>query len=71
MEQPTDANNNTFANYLLYVFTALCYVIQHASAEQIYTWTFRVLSLISVILIIIINMPKAWQTIFKRKHDEK
>ena len=67
MEQPQTEHNNTAINWLLYIFMAICTYIESCSAEAIYTWVFRGLTLVSLILIIIINFPKAKQTLFPPK----
>lgn len=62
--------NNTFLNTVLLFFTGICTLIEQSSAEQIYTWIFRGLSLLSLTLIIIINWRKAWQTIFTKTENK-
>lgn len=64
MDQHTE--NHSVLNTILLLFTGLFTMLERASAEEIYTWTFRFLSLISLILIIIINWKKAMQILFKK-----
>ena len=70
MEHQHEQNNNTFFNWLLAICAGMFKYISDCSAEEIYTWIFRALTLVSISLIIIINIPKAWDVIktpFKRK----
>lgn len=64
MENTTE--NNTPINWFLSIMIGVFTVIETASADQIYTWTLRGLTLISLTLMIIINWKKAWQTLFPK-----
>lgn len=70
MEPNHDTQNNTAINWILYIFMAICTYIESCSAEKIYIWSFRSLTLVSLVLIIIINFPKAKQTIFPPKNEK-
>lgn len=68
MEHSTDhTQNNTLTNWILSALIGFFTLVETASADQIYTWTFRGLTLISLILMIIINWKKAWHTLFPKK----
>lgn len=71
MDQQTE-HNNTFINWCLSILVACFTWIETSSADQLYTWIFRGLTLISLVLIIIINFPKAFYTIFPKfkKHEK-
>lgn len=56
--------NNTALNWFLTFCVGVFTLVEESSADQIYTWIFRVLSLFSLILIIIINWNKAMKVIF-------
>lgn len=62
MEHQTE--NNTILNTILIFITTICTALEKSSAEQIYTWIFRCLSLVSLMLIIVINWKKAMQILF-------
>lgn len=65
MEQ--NQTDHSLINWILSFFTAFFALLERSSADDIYNWTFRVLSLISVSLIIIINWKKAYRTLFPKK----
>ena len=68
MEHSTEqTENNTLVNWLLSGLIGFFTLIESASADEIYTWFFRGLTLISLILMIIINWKKAWHTLFPKK----
>lgn len=56
-------------NLILFVLTGLFHGLQAFSPDDIYTWTFRILTLISLSLVIYINWDKAVQ-VFKTKHNK-
>lgn len=66
MEQHPDPHNA--ATIILAVFSLMFKQASEMSVESAYTWVFRGLSLVSLVLVIIINYPKAKQTIKRRKH---
>lgn len=63
----THSDDNTFYNWILSALVAFFYMIETASPDAIYTWVFRGLTLLSLILMIIINWKKAWHTLFPKK----
>lgn len=68
MEHTTDqTQNNTLVNWILSGLIGFFTLIESASADEIYTWVFRGLTIVSLILMIIINWKKAWNTLFPKK----
>ena len=68
MEHSTDhTENNTLVNWILSGLIGFFTLIESASADEIYTWVFRGLTIVSLILMIIINWKKAWNTLFPKK----
>jgi uncharacterized membrane protein HdeD (DUF308 family) len=68
MEHSQDhTENNTLINWILSGLIGFFTLIESASADELYTWTFRTLTLFSLILMIIINWKKAWHTLFPKK----
>lgn len=61
--QIMDNQNGNNWSGLIYVLAVLCQFALSLDIESIYTWTFRGLSMLSVILIIIINWKKAIKVI--------
>ena len=59
--------NNTLTNWVLSALIGFFTLIESATADEIYTWLFRTLTLISLILMIVINWKKAWHTLFPKK----
>lgn len=56
-----------FANMALLLLTGLLHWAQYITADSVYTWVFRGLSLLSVCIVIYINWPKAVEQYKKRK----
>lgn len=68
MEHTTNhTENNTLINWILSGLIGFFTLIESASADQIYTWIFRGLTIISLMLMIIINWKKAWNTLFPKQ----
>ena len=63
----TDTTNHSAVNWFLSLLAGFCTVIERASADDIYQWAFRILTLISISLMIIINWEKAMSKLFKKK----
>lgn len=68
MEHSHD-QNDSLLNWMLSGFVAFFYLLENASADEIYTWTFRTLTLISLVLMIIINWKKAWNILFPKRKN--
>lgn len=68
-----NTDNNSPINWLLSILIGIFTIIEQSSADDIYKWFFRALSLISLMLIIIINWKKAMLVLFpnKNKSDGK
>jgi len=69
MEHTNHADDNTY-NWILSALIGFFTFIESCSPENVYTWLFRALTIISLVLMIIINWKKAWHTIFPNK-DKK
>lgn len=68
MEQHhADTTNHSAVNWFLSLLAGFCTLIERASADDIYMWVFRILTLISISLMIIINWDKAMSKLFKKK----
>lgn len=66
----TPDNSNTGANWFFYLLAALFTTLENLTVDECYTWIFRILSTVSIILIIIINWPKA-MAVLKGTHEPK
>ena len=55
---------------ILYVFSWVCFYLQVVTADTLWTWAWRILSAISLLLIIYINWNKA-VNIFKNNKRKK
>lgn len=66
-EHPSHNSMNNFASAILWVLTGVFNILAGATIESVYTWVFRLLSLVSVIMVIIINWPKVRNILFKKK----
>lgn len=64
MEQPSE--NNTLINQFLIFTTFVFNLFEKITVEQLYVWVFRILTLTSLILIIIINWNKAMKVLFNK-----
>ena len=71
MDSNTHNDNTTFFNWLFSGLAAFFTMLETSSPDQIYTWIFRVLTLISISLIIVINWEKAMNVLFKNKKQKK
>jgi len=58
------------ASIILYISSVVFYIFQTMDLDAVWTWVWRGLSLISLILIIYINWNKAIE-IFKKKKTKK
>ena len=58
MDHTNTGGGHGTINTILFGLAGVFSIIQQSSADQIYTWTFRGLSLVSILLIIIINWNK-------------
>lgn len=58
------------ASIVLYACSWLFFIFQTISADAVWTWSWRILSAISLILIIYINWNKAME-IFKSKRSKE
>lgn len=68
MEHNYHPNGGT--NLILWILGLFCYTMSNISAEFLYIWTFRGLSLISILMVIIINYPKVVEVFEKRKKEK-
>lgn len=62
--------DNMVITVIVFSFGWICDLMQCISAEAIYTWTFRILSLISIGLVIIINWRKAKEALRKKTNGK-
>jgi len=65
-----NTENSTIINWILSGLIGFFTLIESATADEIYTWTFRSLTLFSLILMIIINWKKAWHILFPKKEKK-
>lgn len=56
-----------FLSFILYCLIGMFEVMQSITIESAYTWFFRVLSTISVVMVIIINWPKVMAVLRKKR----
>lgn len=67
-----DSGTSNFLSAILWITAGFFEIMQTITIESAYVWLFRLLSLISVILVIIINWPKAKAILrSNKKHPEK
>lgn len=69
-----DTSSMNFSTFICWICSGLFYGLQQVTAEDLYTFIFRLLSLISVAMVIIINWPKVkavLQTKVKRKKKDE
>lgn len=71
MEHPNTPHSGTIVNTIIaalfWIIGGIFKAVSILSADALYEWTFRILSLISVAFIIIINYPKVKETLNNRK----
>lgn len=67
----SENNTHPFVSFVLWIMSAMCYVYSSLTVEFIYTLAFRGLSLFSLVLIVIINLPKAIAQIKKWGQNKK
>ncbi len=66
MQEIDNTNNNLILGFAVFSFKVLAVLSMHEGLDLALTC----LSIISVILLIVINFKKAWNVIFKKKKDE-
>jgi hypothetical protein len=66
MQEIDNTNNNLILGFAVFSFKVLAVLSMHEGLDLALTC----LSIISVILLIVINFKKAWNIIFKKKQDE-
>jgi hypothetical protein len=66
MQEIDNTHNNLILGFAVFSFKVLAVLSMHEGLDLALTC----LSIISVILLIVINFKKAWNIIFKKKQDE-
>lgn len=66
MQEIDNTYNNLILGFAVFSFKVLAVLSMHEGLDLALTC----LSIISVILLIVINFKKAWNIIFKKKQDE-
>jgi hypothetical protein len=66
MQEIDNTNNNLILGFAVFSFKILAVLSMHEGLDLALTC----LSIISVLLLIVINFKKAWNVIFKKKKDE-
>jgi hypothetical protein len=66
MQEIDNTNNNLILGFAVFSFKVLAVLSMHEGLDLALTC----LSIVSVILLIVINFKKAWNIIFKKKQDE-
>jgi len=66
MQEIDNTYNNLILGFAVFSFKVLAVLSMHEGLDLALTC----LSIISVILLIVINFKKAWNVIFKKKKDE-
>ena len=66
MQEIDNTNNNLILGFAVFSFKVLAVLSMHEGLDLALTC----LSIISVILLIVINFKKAWNVIFKKKENE-
>jgi hypothetical protein len=66
MQEIDNTNNNLILGFAVFSFKILAVLSMHEGLDLALTC----LSIISVLLLIVINFKKAWNIIFKKKQDE-
>jgi hypothetical protein len=66
MQEIDNTHNNLILGFAVFSFKVLAVLSMHEGLDLALTC----LSIVSVILLIVINFKKAWNIIFKKKQDE-
>lgn len=66
MQEIDNTNNNLILGFAVFSFKVLAVLSMHEGLDLALTC----LSIVSVILLIVINFKKAWNVIFKKKENE-
>ena len=66
MQEIDNTNNNLILGFAVFSFKVLAVLSMHEGLDLALTC----LSIVSVILLIVINFKKAWNIIFKKKENE-
>jgi len=66
MQEIDNTHNNLILGFAVFSFKVLAVLSMHEGLDLALTC----LSIISVLLLIVINFKKAWNVIFKKKQDE-
>ena len=66
MQEIDNTNNNLILGFAVFSFKVLAVLSMHEGLDLALTC----LSIVSVILLIVINFKKAWNVIFKKKEHE-
>jgi len=66
MQEIDNTYNNLILGFAVFSFKVLAVLSMHEGLDLALTC----LSIVSVILLIVINFKKAWNVIFKKKEDE-
>ena len=66
MQEIDNTHNNLILGFAVFSFKVLAVLSMHEGLDLALTC----LSIVSVILLIVINFKKAWNVIFKKKQDE-
>lgn len=69
MDHNTNTNDASVWSLILTFLAGIFTVIEQSSADDIYKWIFRILTLVSLILMIIINWKKAYAIVFKPEQE--
>jgi hypothetical protein len=67
MQEIDNTHNNLILGFAVFSFKVLAVLSMHEGLDLALTC----LSIISVLLLIVINFKKAWNIIFKNKQDER
>lgn len=66
MQEIDNTHNNLILGFAVFSFKVLAVLSMHEGLDLALTC----LSIVSVLLLIVINFKKAWNIIFKKKQDE-
>lgn len=61
--------NNPFIQFIIWINGIILYLVSSQNIEFVYNWTFKIISLISVVMICVINRKKfiqEFKKIFKK-----
>jgi len=67
MQEIDNTHNNLILGFAVFSFKVLAVLSMHEGLDLALTC----LSIVSVLLLIVINFKKAWNIIFKNKQDER